>query len=65
LNISCIFQPTIQLVLLKLNAEEDAVYEEFDNNLLNHYNTSAMGWVVGLRKALLEEGKAKIQNTKL
>ena len=48
-----------------INAEEDAAYEEFENNLLNHYYSSTMGWVVGLRKTLIEEGKAKIQNTKL
>lgn len=47
-----------------VNAEEDAAYEEFENNLLSHYYTSVMGWVVGLRKALIE-GKATIQNTKL
>lgn len=48
-----------------INAEEDAAYEEFENNLLNHYYTSAIGWVVGLRKTLLEEGKAKILDIKL
>lgn len=47
-----------------INAEEDAAYEEFENNLLNYYYTSAIGWIVGLRKLLLEEGKAKIQSTK-
>ena len=47
-----------------INAEEDASYEEFENNLLNYYYSSAMGWVVSLRKTLLEEGKAKIQYTK-
>ena len=47
------------------NAEEDAAHEEFENNLFNNYYSSAIGWIVGLRKVLLNEGREKIQNAKL
>lgn len=48
-----------------VSTEEDQAYEEFEKNLLNHYYTSVMGWVVSLRKILIEKGKSEIQQTKL